>query len=1204
MSIQGHKHTLRQAVAESRLILDGAMGTMIQTLGLSEEDFRGETFADHAINLSGCNDVLCLSRPDAIRDIHIRYIEAGTDIISTNTFNANAISLAEYGLEAHVADINRAGVAAAKEAALSAGSDRHVFVAGSIGPTNKSLSIASGISFDELHDAYLQQASALIDAGADALLIETIFDTLNAKAAIAAAMDAMLACGKEVPLMLSVTLTETGRTLSGQTLEAFVASVSHCNPLTIGLNCGFGPLQLSAYLKRLSAFGIPLSFHPNAGLPDAYGNYTLSPDLFATEVADSIAHTNVRIAGGCCGTTPSHISALADKIRNLPCDPLTKTIPQDELLLSGLEPMPIYPNGHELTRVGERCNVAGSRKFLRLIKENNTDEAVEIARSQVLAGANILDINLDDGMLDAPAEMARFLDAIAADPVAAAVPVMIDSSSQQVIREGLKHVQGKCIVNSISLKDGEERMLNDARHIHSMGAAVVVMAMDETGQADTCARKLEIARRAYRLLTEKAGFRPNDIIFDPNVLTIATGIADHANYAVEFIEAARAIKSEMPLVHVSGGISNLSFAFRGIETVRKAMHAEFISAADALDMAIVNPSASLKPDDYPEELRIAVRDVILNTDTQATDRLTALALKIKSATENKTKAKVSTQEARTTGNISDELAEKIIHGTTSGIRDLIISRIEAGERPLDIVEKSLMKGIGVVGDDFGAGRIFLPQVVRSADAMQHAVDILAPFISASQTSDTEVNHSPKVILATVKGDVHDIGKNIVAILLRCNGFDVVDLGTKQPADIIIQKAIESNADMVALSGLITPSLQEMVNVAAAMQQCRLRIPLFVGGAATSAESAAVRIAPVYEGPVFHTREAAALQPLAKKWLDPQTRASVTISLKASQDNLRYRHSTGGAVLLTLEQARANAPKPYTEADKSTESIPKGTTDFHIRIDEAAKLINWRQFMTVWQIDASMASVADIDGCDHCRALWLANMPEEKRKKAAEAMQLHKEAMRLIHSWNEKYKTLSARIATLDARRDGDDIIALTDGGVQLKFPTLRSQRSESGKPSVAIADFIAAPPATDRITLFAVTVGKAIRDEIDNCPNEYSRLLSQALADRLAEAATEWLHRKVNGGLGIRPAIGYQSLPDQSLIFVADNALHYDEIGIELTENGAMYPQASTTGMIIHRPDAEYFTVGTIGADQFEDYCHRRGIPEARMQAFLKRGKE
>ncbi|MDE7125540.1 MAG: homocysteine S-methyltransferase family protein, partial [Muribaculaceae bacterium] len=622
------------------LILDGAMGTMIQTRQLDETDYRGNLFESHPHSLTGCNDILCITSPQTITDIHNEYISAGARIISTNTFNANAISMAEYGLQDYVEQINRAAVQCARKAIETSNKTHRIWIAGSIGPTNKSLSMTTladqeneQLTFESLSDAYRSQAHALIDAGADTLLIETIFDTLNAKAAIAGSMQAMQQAGREVPIMLSVTLTETGRTLSGQTIDAFIASVSHCAPLSIGLNCGFGPEQLRHYLRQLSAYGIPVSFHPNAGLPDAFGNYALSPDDFASQIADAISGTNVRIIGGCCGTTPAHIHAIASHPKCAKAYPLQGPATTD-LVLSGLESMHIPSHGKELTKIGERCNVAGSRKFLRLIKENNLDEAVSIAVSQVKAGAKILDINLDDGMLDAPYEMARFLNRIAADPVASAIPVMIDSSSWDVICKGLQHTQGKCIVNSISLKEGEDEFLQRACHIRQMGAAVVVMAMDEHGQAETYERKLEICKRAYSLLTGKTGFKPQEIIFDPNVLTIATGIQEHNNYAVEFIRAAEAIKDCMPGVHVSGGISNLSFAFRGIEMVRKAMHAEFISLAKGLDMAILNPSVSLNPSDFPSDVRNAVRDAILNTDPKATERLTAIAHEIKNETNS------------------------------------------------------------------------------------------------------------------------------------------------------------------------------------------------------------------------------------------------------------------------------------------------------------------------------------------------------------------------------------------------------------------------------------------------------------------------------------------------------------------------------------------------------------------------------------------
>ncbi len=1201
------RQTLRDAIAENYLILNGAMGTMIQARKLSEADYRGDIFTGHDRPLAGCNDLLCMTRPDIISDIHRQYADAGAGIITTNTFNANAISLAEYGLEDFTEKINHAAVAAARNAV--AASKHRVWIAGSMGPTNKSLSMAAAsgrqgdFCFDTLCNAYRQQATALVSAGVDAIMIETIFDTLNAKAAIIGCELAFGDTGHDVPLMLSVTLNEKGRTLSGQTVDAFIASVEYCNPLTIGLNCGFGPDQLRPYLQTLSASGHSLSFHPNAGLPDAYGNYTLEPADFAKQVVMAVRGTNVRIAGGCCGTTPAHIAALARELQELKPNVL---IPRRYryLMLSGLESMPIPSTVTEITRIGERCNVAGSRKFLRLIKENNLDEAINIARTQVEAGAKVLDINLDDGMLDAPREMARFLDRLGADPIASAVPVMIDSSSWPVIEEGMKHVQGRCIVNSISLKDGEDEFLRRARHIKNYGAAMVVMAMDEQGQADTCARKLEISRRAFKLLTTEAGVCPEEIIFDPNVLTIATGIDSHAGYAVEFIKAAEAIKAEMPGVHVSGGISNLSFAFRGIEPVRKAMHAEFIRLAKGLDMAIVNPSTKLHIEAYPSELLKAVHNVILNTDTGATGRLTDLAMKIRTESEARKNASApAVRETKPDADTSDRLASMIVNGSKEDIDELLNERLENGESPLYIVEHSLMKGMGIVGEQFGAGKIFLPQVVRSADAMQHAVDILAPHITASQSGNKQATSTPTVVLATVKGDVHDIGKNIVSILLRCNGFNVIDMGTKQPAADIIDCAVDTQADIIALSGLITPSLHEMVEVARMMETRSLKIPLFVGGAATSPEYAATRIAPVYSGPVFHTYEAAAMPPLAKKWLDENTRPAIAAAIEHRK---KAYTSQPTAPLLSLVEARNAAPPILIKASDLAKSIPYGTTDLEIPIAEISPLINWRQFMAVWQIDASLASVAGLHDCDSCRSQWLAQISEERRVKAAEAIQLHKDAMQLLSDWTNRFAVITARTATYGTYRKSDDIILSDENkNIVLSIPTLRRQRHEEGKPHMAIADYVATEGAGDRLSLFAVTVGKNIQSRIDETfkKSEYMGLVAQAIADRLAEAGTEWLHRCISGGRGIRPAIGYQSLPDQSLVFETDKALHYNQLGIELTENGAMYPQATTTGLFIYRDEASYFTVGPIGRDQFDDYTRRRGLPPERMRAFIRQAE-
>ena len=1211
MHYDGNSALLAEAVAHRVLVLDGAMGTMIQSYGLTEADFRGEEFASHLCNLAGCNDVLSVTAPAVIRDIHKAYLDAGADIICANTFSSNSLSLAEYGLEEHVEAINRAAVKVAREAVdefctSHPGAVR--WVAASIGPTNKSLSMAASLgdadplTWDTLTEAYRQQTAALIDAGVDALLFETCFDTLNVKAAIYAATQSMKAIGRRVPIMISATLTENGRTLAGQTLMAFVASVAHAQPLSIGLNCGFGADQLIPYIKQLDSIPCAVSFYPNAGLPNESGGYDETPEKMADAIRPLLDAHLLNIVGGCCGTTPAHIRALAPLAADAAPRPIPT--PDNHMRLAGLELTDIPATSGDFVKIGERCNVAGSRKFLRLVKEGKLDEAIDIARSQVNAGAAVIDVNVDDAMLDAPAEMARFLELLASDSVTSTVPVMIDSSNWAAIAEGMKHLRGRGIVNSISLKEGEETFLLRAREIRDMGCAVVVMAMDETGQADTYERKMEVVRRQYGLLVNKAGLRPCDIIFDPNVLAVATGIEAHDDFGRAFIEASKSIKAEMPGVHVSGGISNLSFSFRGNNTVREAMHTRFITLAEGLDMGIVNPSAMKKSEDFDPQLIEVVDHVLLNDSSDAVDRLVDLAGEILAAI--KPEAAKPSPTPSTTKSASERIAEMIVRGRHEGIETLLQSEIDTGKSAMEIVDGSLMSGMNEVGSLFADGRIFLPQVVKSAGAMKEAVKWLTPYIEqASASGDATQPDAPRVVLATVKGDVHDIGKNIVAIILRCNGFKVDDLGVMVPAETILAHARDFKADMIGLSGLITPSLHEMQEFAALMEREGLRIPLFVGGAATSAIHTAVRIAPGYSGQVFHTVDAAQLPGVARQWLNPATRQEAIRQLQARQEKLRHDHDAPSSPLLSFKQA--DALRHPTPTDGSLSSpLPVGTETRHVPISEVRGYINWRAFLIAWGLDASLASMTDIKGCDHCRAQWLASLPEEKRKKGAEAMQLIKEANRLLDTLSDKFpQGITVRTATYAAGSRGNDI-AIQTGDEEVIFPTLRQQTDADGQPRLALADFVAeatdSTPYPDRLTFFACTVGPEIQERIESrraSGDEFSAMLHQSIADRLAEAATEMLHQRISGGRGIRPAIGYQSMPDQSLIFEADKLLDYDSLGITYTENGALYPQATTTGFFIIRDDASYFIVGDISAEQFDDYTRRRGIPAERMSHFI-----
>ena len=918
---------LNKLVSEHILILDGAMGTMIQQYNLSEADFRGQRFEQLPGQLKGNNDILCLTRPDVIQDIHRKYLEAGADIIETNTFNATSISQADYHTQDYVTEINRAAARLAREVAdeytrLTPHKTR--LVAGSVGPTNKTCSISPdvnnpafrAVTFDEMVKAYFEQMVALIQGGVDALLIETIFDTLNAKAAIYAAEDAMKAVGRRVPLMLSVTVSDRGgRTLSGQTLEAFLASVQHADIFSVGLNCSFGARQLKPFLRQLAAKApYYISAYPNAGLPNSMGQYDQSPDDMAAEVAEYIHEGLVNIVGGCCGTTEAYIArfpALVDGAK-----PHVVPAPADTLWLSGLELLEVKPQNNFIN-VGERCNVAGSRKFLRLISEKKYDEALSIARRQVEDGAQVIDINMDDGLLDAKHEMTVFLNLIASEPEIARVPVMIDSSKWEVIEAGLKCVQGKTIVNSISLKEGEEKFLEHARIIRRYGAAVVVMAFDEQGQADTYDRRIAVCQRAYRLLVEEAGFSPHDIIFDPNVLAVATGMDEHNNYAVDFIRAAAWIRRHLPGSHVSGGVSNLSFSFRGNNYIREAMHAVFLYHAirAGMDMGIVNPATSVLYTDIPADLLERIEDVVLNRRPDAAERLIETAEQLKAAADAaKTAgtAGASTETARDAWRQGTSVEERLEYALVKGVADYLEQDLaEAQQRyanPVDIIEGPLMAGMNRVGELFGAGKMFLPQVVKTARTMKAAVAILQPTIEASRSHTA--TSAGKVLLATVKGDVHDIGKNIVSVVMACNGYDIIDLGVMVPAEQIVERARQEQVDMIGLSGLITPSLDEMAHVAAELEKAGLDFPLLIGGATTSELHTALKIAPAYHAPVVHLKDASQNATVAARLMNPDKRRELVNELNERYEQLRRTRQSAQVATVSLEEAQANKLKLF------------------------------------------------------------------------------------------------------------------------------------------------------------------------------------------------------------------------------------------------------------------------------------------------------
>lgn len=1197
---------------EKILVLDGAMGTMIQRFSLSENDFRGLRFDKHAQRLSGCNDILCLTRPDVIKEIHKAYIEAGADIISTDTFNANAISMADYGLdkeEGLIREINRAGASIAREAvedmSRSNNNRCQTLVAGSIGPTNKSATMspdvadpaARNISYDQLYNSYLDQIAGLIEGGVEILLFETVFDTLNLKAGLDAAHKAMEIYGRELPVMVSATVSDkSGRTLSGQTLPAFATSVEgYSSVVSLGLNCSFGPKDIIPHLRDLgkstSKF---ISVHPNAGLPDALGRYDVTPDKFVDELTPVLSESLANIVGGCCGTTPEHISALRLMIDNRfgnhsVHQPHTL---EPALRISGLERVEVCPENNFLV-VGERCNVAGSRKFLRLIKEKKYEEAVAIAAKQVEDGAMVIDVNVDDPLLDAPGEMENFLRLYAAEPDVAKVPVMVDSSNWLVIESALKNLQGKSIVNSISLKEGEEIFIEKATRIRELGAAVIVMAFDEKGQADTYARKIEVCDRAYRLLTDKCGYKGDDIIFDVNVMAVATGLEEHSRYGIDFIEAVRWIKQNLPGVRTSGGISNLSFAFRGKNALREAMHTVFLyhAIAAGLDMAIMNPASAMRYDEIDPELRMLIEDVVLARRPEASDDLAEFALDDKSSQKS-----VSDSSSR---DLSVPVEKRIEDAVVAGKSDSLnedLAQLSLGMKAVDIVEGPLMAGMKRVGVMFGEGKMFLPQVVKTARVMKMAVEILEPKLIA-ESSKVGDNKAGKVLLATVKGDVHDIGKNIVAIVLSCNNFEVIDLGVMVPAEDIVAAALREHPDIICLSGLITPSLAEMAAAAEALAAAGLDMPLLVGGATTSALHTALKIAPVYSGPVVHMKDASQNPIVASMLLDPSEKINFLEELKKEQDSLRNEYASRDNKILPIKDARLKGKEKVINNYSAPEpACGEGRVIVkQFSIPELGPFINWKMLLHAWGMHGQNCTCGCVSDSESLRLL------EDARKLLGQLAE------------SGSYDGFGL-LKIVNASSDGDDLVV--DGR---RIPALRQQKTDSN--CCSIADFI--NPTGDYVGVFMVGAGKyinSLREKYEEEGNSYHALLIQSLADRLAEASSELMHylvRKEYWGYasdeimdvgeilkgnykGIRPAMGYPMLPDQLLNKDIFEILE-PESGkrVELTENGAMYPSSTVSGLYIANPDSRYFMIGKIGDDQLDDYARRRGVSKNKLSEIL-----
>ncbi|MEA4903500.1 MAG: methionine synthase [Petrimonas sp.] len=1211
------------------LILDGAMGTMIQRYKLTEEEYRGERFKDTAKLQKGNNDLLSITQPEIIEEIHRSYLAAGADIIETNTFNANAISMDDYGMAHRVREINAAAAQIARKAAdefTAKNPDKPRFVAGSIGPTNKTASMSPdvenpmyrAVTFDDLQGVYFEQIDALVENGVDILLIETIFDTLNAKAALFAAGEVAKKRGKNTPISLSATLSDkAGRTLSGQTIEAFLTSVSHANLLSVGLNCSFGASDMKPYLKQLRRVSpFYLSAYPNAGLPNQLGEYDETPEKMASQIREFIDEGLVNIIGGCCGTTPEHIARYAGIVADaVPPAP----VEQPELMhLSGLEEFVLSPEIN-FVNIGERCNVAGSRRFLRLIQEKNYEEALHIARQQVEDGAQVIDINMDDGLLDGVQEMTRFLNLLASDPDISRVPVMIDSSKWEVIEAGLKCMQGKCIVNSISLKNGEAEFLEQAEKVKSYGAAVVVMAFDETGQADTYDRRIEICGRAYGLLVGN-GFNPQDIIFDPNVLAIATGMEEHRNYAVDYMEAVKWIKSNLPGAKVSGGVSNLSFSFRGNNYVREAMHSVFLYHAiqAGMDMGIVNSAESVLYEDIPSDVKELMEDIIFNRREDATERIMEYAQSIKNKTSGEPKEKVL--EWR-----SLSLDERLSHALVKGISDFmdedIAEALTVYPRAVDIIDKPLMKGMNVVGDLFGSGKMFLPQVVKAARTMKRAVSILQPVIEAEKSSGG-ARKAGKIVLATVKGDVHDIGKNIVSIVLSCNNYEIVDLGVMVPPEKIIETVIREQPDIVGLSGLITPSLEEMAIVAAEMEKAGFRMPLLIGGATTSKLHTALKIEPKYSrGAVVYVKDASQSPGVVANLLNPQTTADYAEQMRKEYALLRENSTDKKADLVPLSEARENAYKiEWHNFSAETPRLMGRKVMKNIPVEDIIPYIDWKFFFHGWNLSAKFGSIAHSGSTPEERDKWIAKFKDDERERAWEAAKLYDDAYGLLHKLvNDKAGYINAVFGLYEAYSENDDIVA--EG---IRIPMLRQQKKNDKNEYLCLSDFIAPKSSgkKDYIGAFAVTAGDGADDLLqvyEDEGDEYSALLMKSLLERLAEAATEWLHhmiRKDYWGFAadeslsvadmlavryrsIRPAVGYPSIPDQTMSFVLHDMLQSGEVGISLTENGMMVPAASVSGFLFAHPQSKYFVIGPVSEEQLQDYAVRRDTKAEEIRRFL-----
>ncbi|MGA1204279.1 MAG: methionine synthase [Opitutales bacterium] len=1223
MTLNKMETRLRELLKKRIVILDGAMGTEIQKHNLDEAAFRGERYAAHGQDLKGNNDLLVLTAPNIIADIHTAFLDAGSDIIETNTFNANRISQADYGLEEDVYEINRSAAELARKAILDwqeSKGEKPLFVAGGMGPTNRTTSLSPDIenpafravSFDDLKGAYREQAEGLADGGVDIFLVETIFDTLNAKAAIFALEDLFEARGQRWPVMLSVTVTDaSGRTLSGQTVEAFWNSVEHARPLAVGINCALGAEEMAPYIEELSTIaGTGISCYPNAGLPNAFGEYDDTPDNMATVLEEFASKGWLNIVGGCCGSTPDHIREIARRMSGR----TPRKIPAIKVAsrYSGLLPAKIEGEKAPFFVVGERTNVMGSPRFRKLIRENNLDEALEIARQQVESGANMIDINFDEGLLDSEACMKNFLNLLAAEPDISTIPIMVDSSKWSVIETGLKCIQGKGVVNSISLKEGEKEFLRQAGLIRRYGAAVVVMAFDEKGQATSTEDKVRICKRAYDLLTKKAGFNPADIIFDPNILTVATGMEEHNDYALNFIEATRQIKQLCPHARVSGGVSNISFSFRGNNTVREAMHSVFLYHAiqAGLDMGIVNAGMLAVYEDIDPELRDRVEDVIFNRGPEATDKLIELAESYK---DQKSEAVKSDRLAWREGTVQDRLAYAIRHGLVEFVEEDTEEARLAYPRPIDVIEGPLMDGMRIVGDLFGEGKMFLPQVVKSARVMKRSVALLTPFMEKDNAGESAGN----IVLATVKGDVHDIGKNIVGVVLACNNYTVHDLGVMVPVERIIEKIREVDADIVGLSGLITPSLDEMVHNARQFAEAGIEIPLLIGGATTSKAHTGVKINPEYKGPVVHVPDASRVVGVASRLLSPETREEAAREAEENNEKQRRNYekkNQNAAPLLTLEEATAKGPV----YDWSSMDIPvPEKTGLQVldslSLETLVPCIDWSPFFWTWGLHGVFPAIL------------------EHPKFGEEATRLYEDGRRMLDKLvadGSLQPKAAFGLWPANSRGQMVELYSDTDRStVVSRFNFLRQQQTKdagTSTPYLCCSDFVA-PFESGRIDYmggFAVTSGREVEEiarSHEERHDDYTSILVKAIGDRVAEAFAEWLHKEVrrqwsygiNENLsnedliaekyrGIRPAIGYPSIPDHTEKRVLFDLLQAESnTGIKLTENFAMHPGGSVCGLYFAHPEARYFRINRIGEDQLSAYARSKGQPVGELRRWL-----